>query len=192
MDWVPSGEMFLHDISIGELKKLYRKEKEAKVKLRLLCATLRKREYSVSDISKHLEIPRMTVSDWLRRLYERGLSGLYDRKQTGRPNKLNKEQLTDLEKILGESPQNQNLPFVIWTTKLVRDLIQTKYGISYRSRQTRNILQDLGFSPQKPRPRHRKASVKSQEDFKKTSGRTLGHTSKMDMRSWFWTKASSR
>ena len=192
MTWVPSGESFLSEYSIKELKTLYKKERGPKAKLRLLCATLRKKDYSISDISKHLEIPRMTISDWLRKLHKKGIDEIYDKKQSGRPNKLNKGQLKELEKIIDESPQIQELPFVLWTTKLVRDFIEEKYEISYKPRHVRNIAKNLGFSTQKPRPKHRKASIKAQEDFKKTSGEMSGHMLKMDMRSSFWTKASSQ
>ena len=190
MDWVPSGELFLPEYSIKELKTLYKKEKGPKTKLRLLCATLRKRGDSISDISKSLEVPRMTISDWLRRLHKKGLDRIYDKKRSGRPSRLNKDQLKELEGIIDESPQFQDLPYIIWTTKLVRDFIEEKYGVSYKPRQVRNIAKNQGFSSQKPRPKHRKASIKAQENFKKTSGKKLDHMLKMDMRSSFWTKAS--
>lgn len=192
MDWVPSGDLFLSEYSIKELKSMYKKEKKSKAKLRLLCATLRKRGESVSDISKSLEIPIMTVSDWLRRLHKKGLDGIHDKKQSGRPNRLSKDQLKELEGIIDESPQFQDLPYIIWTTKLVRDFIEERYGVSYKPRQVRNITKNLGFSSQKPRPKHRKASIKAQEDFKKTSGKKLDHILKMDMRASFWTRVSSQ
>ena len=192
MKWVPDGEMFLSEHSIDKLKKLYKSERHPKAKLRLLCATLRKKGYSISEISKNLEVPRMTISDWLRRLYKKGLDGIYDKKQSGRPNKLTRKELNELEGIVEKSPQEQNLPFIIWSTKLVRDFIEDKYGVSYELRQTRNIVRNLGFSPQKPRPKHRKASMKIQEDFKKTSGKVSENMLKMDMRYSFWTKVSSQ
>lgn len=191
MDWVPSGELFLPQISITELKSLYKKEKNSKAKTRLLCAILRKKEYSISDIVKHTEVPRMTVSDHLRRLHRKGIGSLYDKKQAGRPKRITSEQVIELEKIMENSPKDQNLPFSIWSTKLVRDFIENKYRVSYKIRQTRNILRKIGFSPQKPRPKHMKSSTQAQEDFKKTSGKPSGHMPKMDMRSSFWMKASS-
>jgi transposase len=192
MSWVPTGELFLPEHSIKELKILYKKEREPKAKLRLLSAILRKKEYSITDISKHTEVPRMTISDWLRRLHNGGFDNLYDKKQPGRPAKLGKKQLIELERIMEGSPQNQDLPYIIWTTKLVKEFIKEKYDVSYELRQTRNIVRKLGFSSQKPRPMHRKASKKSQEDFKKTSKKISDHMLKMDMRSSFWTKASSQ
>lgn len=192
MDWVPSGDLFLPKYSVKELKIIYKNEKKPKAKLRLLSAVLRKKGQSITDISKSLEVPRMTISDWLRRIHKKGLDRIYDKKRPGRPSRLNKDQLNELEEIIDESPQNQDIPFTMWTTKLVRDIIETRYGIIYMPRQTRNILQKMGFSPQKPRPRHRKASIKAQEDFKKTSGKKSDHMLKMDMRYSFWTKVSSQ
>jgi len=42
MDWMKKGEEFIPKYNIGELKKIYQKEKNAKAKLRLLAAILRK------------------------------------------------------------------------------------------------------------------------------------------------------
>jgi hypothetical protein len=39
---------------------------------------------------------------------------------------------------------------------------------------------------------HKKTSMKAQENFKKTSEKKYNHMQKMDMRSYFWTKASSQ
>lgn len=192
MKWVPSGEPFLPECSAKDLKILYRKEKNSKAKTRLLCAMLRKKEYSISDIAKHTELPRMTVSDCLRRIHKNGLGGLYDKKQSGRPKRLANEQLNELERAVEKSPQEQDLPFTMWDTKIVRKFIGDKYNVSYELRQVRNIVRKLGFSPQKPRPIHRKSSTKAQEDFKKSSRRLSGRMPKMDMRSSFWTKASSQ
>lgn len=97
-----------------------------------------------------------------------------------------------LESALLESPQEQGLPFVFWTTKLVQYYIGQQYNISYNPRQVRNILHKMGMTCQKPRPRHLKASEKAQKEFKKKSQKESDPSLKMDSRSSFWTKASSQ
>ncbi|WP_081810321.1 helix-turn-helix domain-containing protein [Candidatus Methanoperedens nitratireducens] len=99
--------------------------------------------------------------------------------------------MEDLKPILFKSPQEQGFPFIIWTTKLVIQLIEQLYNVSYKPLQVRRILHRLGLSCQKPRPSHRKANKQLQEEFKKTSNNKLNHLLTMDTQSYFWTKASS-
>ena len=102
------------------------------------------------------------------------------------------EQMNQLESVLVESPQQQGLPFLFWSTKLVQYYIEQEYEISYNSRQVRNILHSMGMTCQKPRPQHVKANKKAQEEFKKNFQKELHLIVKMDSRSSLWTKASSQ
>lgn len=191
MSWTKKGNEFLPNISKQELKTLYKKESIPKSKMRLLAALLRKENKSLTDIAFSLQKPIMTISDWLRRMEKEGLDRIYDIKQSGKPSKLSEKQIVELHKILNKSPQKQDLPYVIWTTKLVRYFIEIKYQISLSLWQIRRILQKLKFSLQKPRPEHYKANKKLQETFKKISNQKLDHLLKMDGRSFVLMNASS-
>ncbi len=167
MTWLKKGNNFLIDISKAELKNLYKQEKNAKAKLRLLAALRRKEGETLDSIAFSLEKPKMTISDWLRCLEERGISGLYDLKQSGQPSRLTKNQLQKLSKILNESPEKQGLPFVIWTTKLVQYIIIKLFEVRYVLRNIWFIVKKLGYNLKVPRQENRKANKKAQEIFKK-------------------------
>lgn len=192
MTTVPKGEAFLPDYTTKKLTDLYRRERDAKAKIRLLAAIFRKEGKTYDEIGQTLKYPLTTIRDWLILIHIEGLSRKVDIKQTGKPKRLTDEQIKKLKPILLKSPQEQGFPFIIWTTKLVIQLIQKLYNVSYKPLQVRRMLHSLGLSCQKPRPTHKKASKKAQEEFKKTSEIELNHIQKMDMRSYFWTKASSR
>lgn len=192
MTRVPKGEDFLPKYMKEELYDLYHKEENSKAQIRLLAAILRKEGMTLEDISKKVKYPLTTVGDWLRRMHLEGISRRYSIKQPGRPKRLTSEQEIELDLFLSQSPQKVGLPFVLWTTKLVRFFIEQHYGVVYKIRQVRNLLDSLGFSCQKPRPAHKKANKKLQEDFKKTSGKEFKPMLTMDMRSSFWMKASSQ
>lgn len=189
---VPKGEEFLIQFSANQLDKMYREEKNPKAKVRLLAAIKRKEGQKLSDIADSVRHPLTTVGDWLRRMHMKGISRRYNIKQTGKPRRLSDGQIKEIDSIVSKLPSKENLPFAIWTTKLVRQFIEDRYHVKYKLRQTRNILSGIGMSPQKPRPMHRKANKGLQEAFKKTSKKLSGHMWKMDMRSYYWTKASSR
>lgn len=192
MTRVPKGEDFLPTYSKEELQDMYRKEENSKAQIRLLAALMRKEGMTLEEISKNVKYPLTTVGDWLRRIHLEGISRRYSIKQSGRPKRLAPDQEIELDWFLSQSPTKAGLPFVLWTTKLVRAFIEQQYGIRYKNRQVRNLLVQLGFSSQKPCPAHRKANKKLQEDFKKTFENESSPTLTMDMRSYFWMKASSQ
>lgn len=171
---------------------MYHRERDAKAKIRLLAAIFRKEGKTYDEIGLTLKYPLTTISDWLSLIQLEGISRKSDIKQTGKPKRLTDEQIEKLKPILLKSPEEQNFKFTMWTTKLVIQLINKLYNVSYKPLQVRRILHRLDLSCQKPRPTHKKASKKAQEDFKKTSEKECNHMQKMDMRSYFWTKASSR
>ncbi len=171
---------------------MYHRERNAKAKIRLLASIFRKEGKTYDDIGQILKYPLTTIRDWLSLIQIEGLSRKVDIKQTGKPKKLTKEQLDKLECILLKSPEEYGYPFLFWTTKLVIQLIKEEFDVSYKSLQARRILHSLGLSCQKPRPTHKKMNKKAQEDFKKTSEIESNPMQKMDMRSYFWMKASSR
>jgi transposase len=187
---VPNGEGFIPGYSVQELIDLYRGEGDSKAKVRLLAAVLRKEGTTLQVISDKVKRPLTTVGDWLRCMHLEGLSRRYSIKQPGRPRKLTDEEIAELKVVLFQPPKEQGLPFKFWTTKLVREFIRGRYGVSYKIRQVRNLLHRLGMSCQKPRPSHIKADKRLQEEFKKTSGRGFDPMLKTDMRSYFWMKAS--
>lgn len=174
-----------------ELTRLYREEHDSKAKMRLLAAILRKEGMTYQEITGRIKYPLMTVADWCRRMHEEGIHRRYSMKQSGRPRKLTDEQLRELESILLKSPLEKGLPFLFWTTKLVMYCIEKEYGVVYNFPQVRNILHKMGMTCQKPRPQHLKANKKAQEDFKKNFQKKSDLSLKMDLRSSFWTKASS-
>lgn len=186
-----SKKSFLTGVSLDTLMDLYKKELHPKAKIRLQCAILRKKDKTEVEISEVTNMPIQTVSDTLRRFEDRGLQGRYSIKQKGQPQKLNKRQRVQLRKILEKSPTDQNLPFVVWTSKLVRYIIKKKFKVGYVLRQIYNLMKSFGFSIQKPRPEHIKANKQLQSEFKKNFDGELENLLMQDMRSSFWMRVSS-
>lgn len=191
MTWIKKSEKFLPDISKEKLRQLYRKEKNAKAKLRLLASIQRKEGETLDDISSFLQKPKTTVHDWLKRIESEGLNGFYDIKQKGNRAKLTLEQREELGIILDESPQNQEIPFRLWTTKLVQYIINKNHGISYTQSAIWKLTKKLNFSLKVPRQQHQKANKKAQEEFKKKLKQKFNITLNLDSRSSVLTKHTS-
>ena len=187
--YVSKGNSFLPDFSLKNLEDRYVQESNAKAKIRLQCAVLRKKGKSMPFIAEVTSKRESTVSDILRRFEHRGIIGCYAIKQKGQPQKLTIKERMKLKRVLNKSPQEHGLPFVIWTTKLVAYFIKHTYKKELVNRQVQRIIKSFNMSIQKQRPEHIKANKKLQAQFKKNFDEELRNLCKQDMRSPFWTKA---
>jgi len=189
--YVKKGSEFLFIFSIEQIEKKYNEEKNAKAKIRLQCALLRKKGKNQSYISEVTSLSITTISDILRRFEKRGIDGCYAIKQKGQPKKLSTIQRTKLKRIVSKSPLKSGLPFVIWTTKLVQHIIQKEFKVDYVAMQVHRLLKSMKITLQKARPEHIKANKKLQSQFKKNFDEELKSLESLDMRSYFWTRAPS-
>ena len=188
--YVPKGSEYLPERSIEDLVTIYRREKDSKASIRLLCAIHRKNGKSIPEIAEILIIPVSTVSDHLRRLLQ-DFSRLYDKRNQQRPSKLTSKQHQQLIKALKKPPIQSGLPGIVWTTKMVQYYIQHNFGKNFTVHGVRKLLYRENFALLKPRPYHAKGDSKQQEDFKKNYPKELHDICEMDMRSSFWTSQDS-
>lgn len=191
MTWIKKSDQFLPDMSREKLKQLYGKERNAKAKLRLLAAMQRKEGKTLDDIAYSLQKPKTTIHDWLKRIEREKLRGFYDIQQRGNNRKLTLEQREELGKILDESPQNQSIPFKLWTTKLVQYIVYKHHRISYTQSAIWKLTKKLHFSLKVPRQQHQKANRKAQEEFKKKLKQKFNITLNLDSRSFVLMKHTS-
>lgn len=189
--FVTKGNGFLPNVSLDKIEEKYTQEKNAKAKIRLQCAILRKKGKSQPYLSEVTGLPVTTISGILRRFEKRGIDGCYAIKQKGQPKKLSLQERVKLKKILSKSPEKQGLPFVVWTIKLVKYFLKHNFKIEYVTMQVHRIIKELHLSLQKPRPEHIKANKKLQVQFKKKFDEELKNLCRQDMRSPILTKASS-
>ena len=182
---------FLPNISLKKIENLYHNEKNAKSKIRLQCAILRKEGKTLEEISGVTKKSKSTIGDILMRFDKKGIVAKDAIKQNGQPKKLSDFQRKKIKKMLEKKPVDNGFPFVVWTTKLVGYAIKKMFKVIYSLRQIRNLLKKLMFSLQKQRPEHLLANKKLQRQFKKNFDEELENLIRTDMRSSFWMKVHS-
>src|SRR5215218_7970228 len=107
-------------------------------------------------------VHRQTVNIWLRRYRERGEDGVLDGRRVS-PRR-GKGLLTDAEVrqvrawIAEEIPDRLGLPFALWTSRAVRELIERRFGKRLGLSTVRLSLQRWGMTPQKPLVRAKERS----------------------------------
>ena len=189
--FVKKGVDFLPRVSLKELENKYNAEKNSKSKIRLQCAILRKSSKTIEEIADVTRKPKTTISDILNRFERKGIGAKDAVKQKGQPKKLSVKNLKELDKALSKKPIASGLPFVVWSTKLVKYFIEKRFGVSYVLMQIHRILRKIKFGMQKQRPEHIKANKEVQRQFKKKLDEELENLIQTDMRSSFWMKAHS-
>ena len=107
--------------------------------------------------------------DWVRQLAQRynreGPEGLGDKRHDhpGATPILNDAQQEQLRQALLKPHPQEGL----WNSRLVAEWILEQTGREVHPQRGWEYLKRLGFSLQKPRPRHEQASDEAQEEFKK-------------------------
>jgi transposase len=105
------------------------------------------------EIARHLGVTEAAVSKWKRQLAEEGPQTLRLRKATGRPPKLDEAAKQALVKQLEAGAIAAGFPTEQWTQARVKKVIEREFGVIYHQNYISRLLDDLGWSVQKPDPR---------------------------------------
>jgi len=112
---------------------------------------------------------RQTLRDWVHRYNASGISGLYDRKSSGRKPRLTDEQRQEIYDLVLAGPDPERDGVTRWRCKDIRHIIAARYGVDYGERQVENLLKQMGAAKLSTRPQHPRSDTQDQETFKKTS-----------------------
>ena len=109
-----------------------------------------------------------TVAYWVRRFETNGLSGLTEDEKSGRPRRLNDEQIETIDAALRMAPEDFGLAGNLWDGKTLSAFVKRKWDIYLGTRQCQRLFRQLGFRLRKPRPLIARANVEEQAQVKKT------------------------
>ena len=110
-------------------------------------------EMAQVEIARHLGVTEAAVSKWKKQLDEKGPQALQAQKASGRPPKLDERAKQVLVKKLEEGAVAAGFPTEQWTQARVKKVIEREFGVSYHQNYISRLLDDLGWSVQKPDPR---------------------------------------
>ena len=102
------------------------------------------------EIARYLGVTEAAVSKWKRQLSEEGPQALQLRKATGKPPKLNEAAKQALITKLEEGAVVAGFPTEQWTQARVKKVIEREFGVRYHRNYISRLLNDLGWSVQKP------------------------------------------
>jgi transposase len=106
---------------------------------------------SVGAVRKGMGVSRSALFGWLARYRNGGWDALGAGKRGGRKPKLDGDKLQWIyATVVDKDPGQLKLPFALWTTVLVAEVIRKQFGIKLSRWSVMRLLRQLGLSPQKP------------------------------------------
>jgi len=131
-----------------------------------------------SQIARLFDLTRWSVVKWIGRVNEKGLSGLEEKRRTGRPCRLGEQIQKDLEKALEKDPREFGLKRNRWDGIVVIEYLERIHGVQLKVRQAQRWIRRLGFSLRRPIYRYAQATMEGVEEFRKTIKKTPGDQEK--------------
>ena len=111
---------------------------------------LRKGDLNQSEIARRVHVCRQTVSRWAKEFQAGGRQALQKAGRAGRKPQLTTSDQKRLEKLLLQGPEKLGYETPLWTCARVAHLIQDEFGVDYHPGHVWKILDDLGWSCQRP------------------------------------------
>jgi len=105
--------------------------------------------FSQAEVARRVGVHRQSVSRWAAMVQQGGRDALRHRR-AGRKPRLDSEQWHRIERGLREGPQALGYDTPLWTATRVADLIQRRTGVRYHPDHIYRLLQQLGWSCQRP------------------------------------------
>ena len=136
-----------------ELRRQAQKDKEPRVVLRIQGIVMSLEGQTTGEIANRLKVHRSTVPLWIDHWNRYGQKGLWEGHRSGRPRGLNPKERQQLCDILDSGPVAYGLETGIWTSPLVSQVIEEEFGEQYHPGHVRKLLQQLGYSVQRPTTR---------------------------------------
>lgn len=105
------------------------------------------------EVAEELGVNPHTVTDWMTIYRAEGKKGLLWKGKRGRPRQLSDAQREELRGILTKGASAYGYEIGLWTLPRIAKVIADEFNVSYSEAHVWKILQDLGWSCQKPTKR---------------------------------------
>lgn len=111
---------------------------------------LEKGDLNQSEVARRVSVCRQTVSRWADEFREGGREALKKAERAGRKAALTESDRKRLEELLLQGPEKLGYETPLWTCARVAHLIEDEFGVEYHPGHVWKILDDLGWSCQRP------------------------------------------
>jgi len=128
-----------------------RRDLEALEKRRMQAIRLLERnDLNQSEVARRVNVCRQTVSRWVDEFQTGGKEALKKADRAGRKPELTEADRQRLQELLLKGPERLGYETPLWTCVGVAHLIENEFGIEYHRGHVWKVLDDLGWSCQRP------------------------------------------
>lgn len=111
-------------------------------------------------VAKYFSVSRPATWVWYWSWKKKGSEGLKSKGRSGAPTKLTDKQLKKVEAELFKGPAVHGYATDLWTLERIAKLIKKTTKVTFHPGHVWRLLQDLGWSSQKPEARARERNEK--------------------------------
>jgi putative transposase len=155
------------DRSAEELRRLARHEPDRRAAMRLLAIANALEGLSRAEAARLAGMERQALRDAVRRYNADGPEGLHDQPRSGRPEGLTPGQQAALKAWVLRGPDPERDKVSAWRLVDICAHAERVHGVRYSGWGMSRLLQRLGLSRQKTRPRHPQGDPAARAAFKK-------------------------
>jgi putative transposase len=116
----------------------------------------------VVELAQEAGVTRGSVNRWLQWYEALGVEGLVTGTPPGPAPRLSEDQRDELGAWIDAGPQAAGYTSGVWTGPMIADLIEQRFGVRYHNHHIPRLLNQLGFSVQRPRKRLARADQEAQ------------------------------
>jgi transposase len=124
---------------VRDLQKEIRRSEESRYDHRLHAIVLIAKGLSAREAASQLGDAARTVELWVHRFQESGLEGLHEVRRPGRPSRLSREQIAQVQLVLRSDPADVGLTADAWDSNTLSIHLRS-LGVRLKPRQCRNLL----------------------------------------------------
>jgi transposase len=168
------------------IEKAYKTAKHPTEKVRYQALKLLTQGYARHEVAAIIGMSLSVIGTWITAYHKKGLEGLREKRTTGNHRKLTREQKDQITQILKEkTPEQCGEEGKFWTVELLKKVVITEYGITYRSPQSyRALLTHAGFSFHKPGKVHKDQNPYMRKRFEQRLKKNSKSTGEKMV--WYW------
>lgn len=151
-----SGTAASGKTTVADLIMFSSRNEYAELRDRMRAVILRRQGKTFSMIGQMVGRAASTVKTWNDRFKADGFDGLRDRPGRGSQPRLGLPLQAEFRRNMERRFHDDDPSTAIQRLQQVRDLIRERYGVEYSRSGVQALMQRLGFSKLKPRPKHAK------------------------------------
>ena len=155
--------------SVLGLQQEIQRSEESRYDHRLHGVLLVAQGMTCPEVARLLGDASRSVEYWVHRYEQQGLAGLTEGERSGRPGRLSRKQVREINRVLHARPSDAGMQVNLWDGKTLSAWIAKTYGIQLGVRQCQRLFRQLEFRLRKPRPVLAKGDPARQKAHKKNS-----------------------